>query len=180
MEEMLMNTIFTDNWEQRLEMQFLKNDRCKKRAYICSPLSAEDDTDFLRNMHAARAYMYYASEKMEMYARAPHAYLPMLLCDKLPSERALALSFGLSLLENSEVILICGNRLSSGMKGEIAYAVLFQMPMMVFDEGLYHEVQKEITKHGGNKRFVQLDRENFVMGFSSPASYLEKAVMFRD
>lgn len=175
-----MNTIFTDNWEQRLEMQFLKNDRCKKRAYICSPLSAEDDTDFLRNMHAARAYMYYASEKMEMYARAPHAYLPMLLCDKLPSERALALSFGLSLLENSEVILICGNRLSSGMKGEIAYAVLFQMPMMVFDEGLYHEVQKEITKHGGNKRFVQLDRENFAMGFSSPASYLEKAVMFRD
>ena len=175
-----MNTIFTDNWEQRLVMQFLKNDRCKKRAYICSPLSAEDDTDFLRNMHAARAYMYYASEKMEMYARAPHAYLPMLLCDRLPSERALALSFGLSLLENSEVILICGNRLSSGMKGEIAYAVLFQMPMMVFDEGLYHEVQKEITKHGGNKRFVQLDRENFVMGFSSPASYLEKAVMFRD
>ena len=37
MEEMLMNTIFTDNWEQRLEMQFLKNDRCKKRDYICSP-----------------------------------------------------------------------------------------------------------------------------------------------
>lgn len=61
-----MNTIFTDNWEQRLVMQFLKNDRCKKRAYICSPLSAEDDTDFLRNMHAARAYMYYASEKMEI------------------------------------------------------------------------------------------------------------------
>ena len=175
-----MDTIFTENWEQRLEMQFLKNDRCRRRAYICSPLSAEDDAGFLRNMHTARAYMYYASERMGVYARAPHAYLPMLLCDKLPSERALALSFGLSLLENSEVILICGNRLSSGMKGEIAYAVLFQMPMMVFDEGLYHEVQKEITKHGGNKRFVQLDRENFVMGFSSPASYLEKAVMFRD
>ena len=175
-----MDTIFTENWEQRLEMQFLKNDRCRRRAYVCSPLNVEDDAGFLRNMHTARAYMYYASEKMGMYARAPHAYLPMLLCDKLPSERALALSFGLSLLENSEVILICGNRLSSGMKGEIAYAVLFQMPMMVFDEGLYHEVQKEITKHGGNKRFVQLDRENFVMGFSSPASYLEKAVMFRD
>ena len=29
-----MNTIFTENWEQRLEMQFLKNDRCRKRAYI--------------------------------------------------------------------------------------------------------------------------------------------------
>ena len=175
-----MNTIFNESWEQRLEMQFLKNDRCRKRAYICSPLSAKDDTDFLRNVHAARAYMYYASEKMGLYARAPHAYLPMLLCDKLPSERALALRFGLSLLENSEIILICGNRLSSGMKGEIAHAVQLQMPMLVFDEGLYHEVQKEVTKHGGNKRCVQLDRENYVMGFSSPVSYLEKAVMFRD
>ena len=167
-----MNTIFTENWEQRLETQFLKNDRCRKRAYICSPLSAEAEDDFLRNMHAARAYMY--------YARAPHAYLPMLLCDRLPSERALALSFGLSLLESSEVILICGNRLSSGMKGEIAHAALFQMPMVVFDEGLYHEVQKENTKHGGNKRCLQLDRENYIMGFSSPASNLEKAVMFRE
>lgn len=174
-----MNTIFTENWEQRLEMQFLKNDRCRKRAYICSPLSAEAEDDFLRNMHAARAYMYYAFEKMGMYARAPHAYLPMLLCDKLPSERALALSFGLSLLESSEIILVCGNRLSSGMKGEIAHAVLFQMPMIVFDEGLYHEVQKEITKHGGNKRCVQLDRNNYVMGFSSPVSYLGNVAMFK-
>lgn len=69
--------------------------------------------------------------------------------------------------------------LSIGMKGEIAHAALFQMPMIVFDEGLYHEVQKEITKHGGDKRCVQLDRENFIMGFSSPVSYLENAVMFK-
>lgn len=174
-----MDTFFTENWEQRLEMQFLKNDRCRRRAYICSPLSAEDDAGFLRNMHTARAYMYYASEKMGMYARAPHAYLPMLLCDRLPSERALALSFGLSLLENSEVVLICGNRLSSGMKGEIAHAALFQMPMAVFDEGVYHEVQKEIAKHGGSKRCVQLDRENYAMGLPSPVTYLENAAMFR-
>lgn len=174
-----MDTIFTENWEQRLEAQFLKNDRCRRRAYVCSPLSAEDDAGFLRNMHAARAYMYYASEKMGMYARAPHAYLPMLLCDRLPSERALALEFGLSLLEGSEVILICGNRLSSGMKGEIAHAALCQMPMAVFDEGLYHEVQKEVTGYGGNKRCVQLDRENAVMGLPSPATYLETAAMFQ-
>mgnify|MGYP004578841347 CR=1 FL=1 len=176
-----MDTIFTENWEQRLEMQFLKmkNDRCRKRAYICSPLSAEEDTEYLRNMHAARAYMLYAYEKMGVYARAPHAYLSMILCDKLPSERALALNFGLSLLENSEIILICGNRLSSGMKGEIAHAALFQMPMIVFDEGMYHEVQKEITRQGGNKRCVQLDRENFVLGFASPVSYLENAAVFK-
>lgn len=174
-----METIFTENWEQRLEMQFLKNDRCKRRAYICSPLSAENDNDFIRNMHAARAYMFYASEKMGLYARAPHAYLPMLLCDKLPSERALGLSFGLSLLENSDLILVCGNRLSNGMKGEIAHAASFQMPMLVFNEELYREVQREITRRGGNKRSVRLDRQNEVMSFPSPVSYMEKAALFK-
>ena len=66
------------------------------------------------------------------------------------------------------------------MKGEIAHAALFKMLMVVFDVGMYHKVQEEITKHGGNKCCVQLDRENYVMGFPSPVSYLEKAVMFRD
>ena len=31
-----MNTIFTENWEQRLEMQFLKNDRCRYKHAFCS------------------------------------------------------------------------------------------------------------------------------------------------
>ena len=37
--------IFTDNWESRLESQFLKNNRCCKKVYICSPLSAETDEE---------------------------------------------------------------------------------------------------------------------------------------
>ena len=65
------------------------------------------------------------------------------------------------------------------MKGEIAYAAWFQMPMVVFDEGLYPEVQKKIMEHGGNQQCVQLDRENYVMGFSTPVTYLENAAMFR-
>ena len=174
-----MNNIYHQYWEQELLHQFITDDRSRKIAYVCSPLSAKKEEEFIQNMRSARAYMFYAMKEMGVYARAPHAYLPMLLCDRLPSERALALSFGLSLLENSEAILICGNRLSSGMKGEIAHAARFQMPMVVFDEGMYHEVQKEIVKHGGNKRCVQLDRENAVMGLPSPVTYLENAAMFR-
>ena len=37
--------IFTDNWESRLESQFLKNNRCCKKVYICSPLSAVEDEE---------------------------------------------------------------------------------------------------------------------------------------
>ena len=94
--------------------QFLKNDRCKKRAYICSPLSAVTDEEMVENIKIARAYMYYAMKKMGMNASAPHAYLPMLLCDKVPADRSIALQFGLELLEESDVLLICGNRISSG------------------------------------------------------------------
>lgn len=174
-----MNNIYTENWEQRLDTQFLKYDRCKKRAYICSPLSAGSEEEFLANMKAARAYMYYAMEKMGYAARAPHAYLPALLCDCIPAERALALRFGLSLLENSEIVLVCGNRLSKGMRGELAHAAALHIPVLTFDEGVYLEVQKEITANGGNKKNVRLDREHFPMAFTSPVSYLEKAVMFK-
>ena len=98
-----MENIYHDYWEQELLYQFLKNDRCKKRAYICSPLSAVTDEEMVENIKIARAYMYYAMKKMGMNASAPHAYLPMLLCDKVPADRSIALQFGLELLEESDV-----------------------------------------------------------------------------
>ena len=30
---------YNESWERSLDRQFLKNDRYRKRAYICSPLS---------------------------------------------------------------------------------------------------------------------------------------------
>ena len=96
-----------------------------------------------------------------------------------PIGQALALQFGLELLKDSDILLICGNRISSGMRGEIAHAIRLKMPMIAFDEGIYLEVQKELTKRGCDKRKVRLDRENFLMGISAPLSYLENAAMFR-
>lgn len=114
-----MENIYHEGWEQELVYQFLPYDRCKKRAYICSPLSADTNEGIAQNMQATRAYMFYAMKKMSMNASAPHAYLPMILCDNIPSDRALALQFGLELLKGSDILLICGNRISSGMRGEI-------------------------------------------------------------
>ena len=174
-----MENIYYEGWEQELVYQFLPNNRCRKRAYICSPLSADTNEGIAQNMQAARAYMFYAMKKMGMNASAPHAYLPMLLCDNVPSDRALALQFGLELLKGSDILLICGTQISNGMHGEIAHAIRLKMPMIAFDEEVYLEVQKELTKRGCDKRKVRLDRENFLMGFSSPISYLENAAMFR-
>lgn len=169
-----MDNIFTPNWERRLEAQFLANNKCRKRAYICSPLSAPTKQEFIWNMRTARAYMLYAMEKMNMDARAPHAYLPMLLCDAVPAERALALLFGQRLLEQSDLVLVCGNRLSKGMRSEIAYAASLNMPIMVFDEELYLEVRKIVTQHSGSKKTVCIDRDHFPMAMTEPTNYLEE------
>ncbi len=169
-----MENIYYEGWEQELTYQFLP-DRCRKRAYVCSPLSADTDEGIVRNMQAARAYMFYAMKKMGMNARAPHAYLPMILCDNIPSDRALALRFGLELLKGSDVLLVCGNRISSGMRGEIAHAASLKMPVVAFDEGVYLEAQKELTKRGCDKRNIRFDREESPMGLSSPLSYAERS-----
>lgn len=171
-----METMYHNNWEQELAYQFLANDRCRKKAYICSPLSADQDDRFVENMRTARAYMYYAMKKMNLNARAPHAYLPMLLCDRVPAERALGLQFGLRLMENCDLMLICGNRISRGMRGEMEQAVKLGIPMTVFDEDILHEVRKIVTQSGGDKRSVHLEREHPAMASDSPVAFLEQTV----
>ena len=161
----MLHNLFTDEWEKALDAQFQRNDRCRKRAYICSPLSAETDEEQLHNMKCARAYMLYAYKMMGYLARAPHAYLPVLLCDRVAAERALALRFGIQLLELSDVLLVCGDRLSEGMRGEISHAAKLGMQIIVFDEALYVEVKKLVTRSGGDKRIVRLDRQNLIMSF---------------
>lgn len=168
-----MENIFHKHWEQELAYQFIADNRCRRKAYICSPLSAENAEDFVENMRTARAYMFYAMKAMGLYARAPHAYLPMLLCDAVPAERALALQFGQRLLEESDMLLACGNKLSKGMRGEIAHAAALNMPILTFDEGLCLEIRKIVTQHGGNKKMVRMDREHFLMALPNPVSYLE-------
>ncbi len=162
-----MHNIFElccDGYDRRLEGQFLKPDKTKKKVYICSPYSDPDSEKQQENMRRARLYMLYANEHMGYLARAPHAYLPMLVCDRIPSERAMALRFGLELLEMSDMLLVCGTVLSRGMEGEIAHAAKLSIPIIVFDDELYVQTRKLVTKAGANKHLVKLDRSHAVLG----------------
>lgn len=171
-----MDNIYHQYWQQELMYQLASADRYRKRAYVCSPFRADTREQREKNLRTARAYMFYANKKMNMNAAAPHAYMPLLLCDEIPAERAIALRFGLEILEQSDVMLVCGNRLSNGMRGEIVKAALLRMPITVFDEGLYLEVQKLVTQNNGDKKSVKLDRENFPMAFTEPESYKAETV----
>lgn len=99
-----MDNIYHQYWQQELMYQLASADRYRKRAYVCSPFRADTHEQCEKNLRTARAYMFYANKKMNMNAAAPHAYLPLLLCDEIPAERAIALRFGLEILEQSDII----------------------------------------------------------------------------
>lgn len=159
---------YNESWERELDRQFLKNDRYRKRAYICSPLCGITAEEELSNIWNARAYMLYVRTMLGYLARAPHAYLPMFLCDHVAAERALALQFGLQLLEQSEMLLVCGERISRGMKGEIFHAARLGIPITVYCEEIHLEVRKLVTQAGADKKLVALDEAHPALASNKP------------
>lgn len=149
--------------EQFLEHQFIKQEDQRMRAYICSPLSARTDEEFVENMHRARSYMHYAAKEMGLAARAPHAYLPMLLYDRIPNERALALQFGLRLLEESDILLVCGDRISLGMQGEILHAISIKTRILTFSHQMYLKICEYVRQENGDTELVRVDESHPLM-----------------
>ncbi len=166
--------------EQFLERQFLNQQDQLVSAYVCSSLSAGSDKEFLENMHRARAYMHYAAKEMGMAARAPHAYLPMLLCDRIPNERALALQFGLRLLEESDILLVCGNRISLGMQGEILHAISIKSKIYTFSHRMYLKVCEYVRKENGSPELVVVDESHPFMTGKEEISSTENKISISD
>lgn len=148
----------------RYKYIYLANADRKKRAYICSPLYAETYGELISNMEQARMYMSLTMRNYNIPARAPHAYIPTILCDDIPAERSFALEFGKRLLELSDVLFVCGNRLSEGMKGEILHAAELKMPIKVFDQKLYDKVRKYVKSQKKNDSMITFDSSSPELG----------------
>lgn len=160
--------IFTQDWEKELQRKLLfqpaSND---KWAYICSPLRADRKEQTRMHMRAASAYMYYSEAVLGIPAKAPHAFMPYLLNDGIPSERALALDFGLRLLGQSRMLLICGDRISSGMQDEIAYALRLNIQIVAFNAELIPAVNMIAKTETGGADPVRWNLRHPVMGMSA-------------
>jgi len=87
------------------------------RVYIASPYKGDTET----NVQNALRYCRFAVEQ-GYFPLAPHCYLPRFMDDDNPSERELALSFGLRLLNSCKELWVFGERISEGMRREIAEA----------------------------------------------------------
>lgn len=138
-------------------------------AYICSPLHAETDEKMQINMFAAYLYMQYASATMGYFAKAVHAFLPNILNDNNLEEREQALNLGLQILDKSDILMVCGNRLSEGMKGEIIQAAEKGKRIIVFNENLLSDTINFLSERRVKRAEVELDTDNELL--AKPPEY---------
>ncbi len=156
------------------ECLFFVRNQYRRRAYICSPLRADTAPGIYKNMYKAREYMLYTAKTMKYTPYAPHAYIPMLLNDIFPEERALALEFGLRLLELCNALFVCGGYISDGMKGEIAHAAKKGLKILVFNAHVLDEVRQVVSDAGGDVQSVRLNDSHPYLGSSVSRTKSEK------
>lgn len=114
--------------------------------YVASPLGAATEDEVKENMERAKSYVEQARTAFQMRALAPHAFLPEYLNDMVDTERELAVSFGLGLLNLSEGIAIFGDHLSEGVKGEILKGKEWGKPVYIMTD--CPEVEAFVKKNG--------------------------------
>ncbi len=103
------------------------------RAYICSPLSANTKAETMMNIIRAREHMSIIRKIYGYQTYAPHVFLPEILDGNTPGERALALSFGMNLLELCDRFIICSKTVTKEMEKEITRAVELGMDIWACD-----------------------------------------------
>ena len=94
----------------------MKNrDKDLRIVYICSPYSG----DVGRNIEKACRYSRYAVDE-GCVPVTPHLYMPLFISEE--SERNLAISLDLRLMDVCSELWVCGDVISEGMRREMAYA----------------------------------------------------------
>lgn len=97
--------------------------------YICSPFAG----DVMLNIENARKYCKFAVDK-GMVPFASHLLYPQFLDDGDEDQRKLGLLFGIIWLSKCDELWCFGNRVSEGMKRELAKARAKGIPIRFFYE----------------------------------------------
>lgn len=104
-----------------------------KRAYICSPLSADTKEKRSHNMEQAKFYLMQMKRLYHCRTFASHAHMPLMLDDTIPEEREAGMQIGKILIELCDAVIICGKHVSNGMREEIRTALERQKEVYWYD-----------------------------------------------
>lgn len=163
-----------ENWELVLEHMMLSqpNGQRRERTYICSPCLAGTTEGVIRNIKAARVYMFYVYQYFPGVPKAPHAFLPILLNDIYDDERSMALRFGKEFLMSCSKMFVCGDRVSDGMYSEAKAAALRAIPIQVFNENVHIELRLRFALDGVDGAIMQYDCNHLHLPLSWSADKL--------
>ncbi len=110
---------------------------CLKKVFICSPFSPQSKMrekkvkEMDRNIQMAQKACRYAALK-GFIPYAPHLFFPQFLNDGEKDEREYGQLMGLTWLARCDELWVIGDRISEGMKKEIAQAKEWHIPMKAY------------------------------------------------
>ena len=105
-----------------------------RKVFVCSPFRPRGATagkraeDLRHNRQLARLACGYAVSLGYM-PMAPHLFFPEFLSEDVPEEREAGIRFGLDWLSGCDELWVIGNRVTEGMKREIAVAKELGIPV---------------------------------------------------
>ena len=108
--------------------------RKHKKVFICSPFRPKGTTagqraeDLRHNRQLAQLGCSYAV-RLGYLPMAPHLFFPEFLSEDKPEEREAGIQFGLEWLSGCDELWVIGNRITAGMKREIAVAEELGIPV---------------------------------------------------
>lgn len=108
-----------------------------KLVYIASPYAGDVEANVAFAKDACR----YAMEQGATPV-AVHLLYPQILDDAVPAEREAGIRMGLRVLESCDELWLCGNRMSHGMKAELAAAEQLGIPVIRIPD-IPQETQKQ-------------------------------------
>lgn len=103
----------------------------KPLIYVCSPYRGETKKQRKQNVRNARSYCRLVT-KQGGIPFAPHLLFTQFLSDDHPHSRRLGLEMGIEMIKHCDALWVFGAP-SSGMIGEIAYAMKYGVPVHWYD-----------------------------------------------
>lgn len=156
------------------------------RIYVCSPLRADTPEGVALNRKKALEYEKEAQAAIEklfhvcmpkvnvqVRAYAPHGHMSIMLDDNYEIERNIALDTGLEILKICDAVAVGGNRISSGMKGELVSSIVCgykKMPMLLVNRNPDKNSNEMFTSISDTVRSMKMCGYDLT-GMGSPSAY---------
>ena len=120
----------------------------RERVYLCSPLSFKTCEKLFQTVCVASEYTNYIKDQMGYFAISVHTYLPAFVNDKILTKQEQMRELRMQILEQCDIVMVCGERVSLEMKQDVLYALKQNKKIVVFTPEVFKIVMKLVRISG--------------------------------